>query len=86
MNQPSASLPDQCVTCSNRIETGGYVALPARDSCSIPDGLMSGPIVEMLAHLMRAAARVEPCPWREEIGLHEDSYRAEDLPPPLGRA
>ena len=84
MNQPATSPPEQCIRCANRTVRGGYVALPARDVCAAAEQLASGPLVEVLMHLLRVAARVEPCPWRQEASGLADAYLAQDLPPPLG--
>lgn len=87
MNQQlPASLPEQCIRCTHNVVRGGYIALPARDACDAAERLTSGPLAEVLSHLLRVAARVEPCPMRSDAGELADSYRAAEAEPPLGHA
>lgn len=79
---PSASLPEQCIHCAHHTVRGGYVVLPARDACDAAERLATGPLAEVLSHLLRVAARVEPCPLRSDVGELADAYRAIDSEPP----
>lgn len=86
MNQPPcASPPEQCIRCAHNVVRGGYIALQQRDACDAAERLASGPLGELLSHLLRVAARLEPCPLRSDASVLADAYRALDADPPLGR-